>query len=131
LLARGARPGVLMGVAYLAMAAGALVAFAGLGPPLVQYLAVLVFSCVGGLIPGTLFGVSVLLAPDQGTVSTTVGWMQQLSALGQFVGPPAVAWVAMHMGGWQFTWVVTGACSLLGLVVAVRLQREWLSSRGT
>jgi MFS transporter, CP family, cyanate transporter len=57
--------------------------------------------------------------------------MQQLSALGQFVGPPAVAWVAMHMGGWQFTWVVTGACSLLGLVVAVRLQREWLSSRGT
>jgi predicted MFS family arabinose efflux permease len=131
LLAGGARPGVLMAFAYLAMAAGTLVAFAGLGPPLVQYLAVLVFSCVGGLIPGTLFGVSVLLAPDQGTVSTTVGWMQQLSALGQFVGPPAVAWVAMHMGGWQWTWVVTGACSLLGLVVAGWLQREWLATRAS
>ena len=40
---------------------------------------------------------------------TTVGWMQQWSALGQFAGPPLVAWVASRAGGWQWTWVATGA----------------------
>lgn len=124
-LSQGARPGVLMSVAYGAMALGATVAFAGIGAPWLQYLAVLLFSAVGGLIPGTLFGVSVQLAPDRDTVSTTVGWMQQLSALGQFVGPPAVAWLAVQVGGWQLTWLATGACSLLGVGVAVQLQRVW------
>jgi MFS family permease len=51
--------------------------------------------------------------------------MQQFSSLGQFVGPPVVAWVALQAGGWQFTWVVTGACSLLGLWVALQLQAAW------
>lgn len=124
-LSRGAKPGILMHAAYGAMALGALVAFAGIGPPWLQYLAVLMFSAVGGLIPGTLFGVSVQLAPDRDTVSTTVGWMQQLSALGQFVGPPAVAWLAVQVGGWQWTWLATGACSLLGIAVASKLQRVW------
>lgn len=126
LLARGAAPGRVLQAAYLAMAAGAVVTFAGLGPSWVQYLAVLVFSAVGGLIPGTLFGVAVRLAPDADTVSTTVGWMQQLSSLGQFIGPPLVAWLALQVGGWQWTWAVTGSCSVLGLVVAARLQRIWV-----
>jgi MFS family permease len=55
--------------------------------------------------------------------------MQQLSALGQFIGPPLVAWLALRVGGWEWTWVVTGSCSLLGLWVALRLQREWVHLR--
>jgi predicted MFS family arabinose efflux permease len=124
-LARQVRPGVLLSAGYVAMAVGAGLAFAAVGHPLVQYLGVLLFSAVGGLIPGTLFGMAVALAPDDGTVSTTVGWMQQFSSLGQFLGPPLVAWVAVQMGGWQFTWLVTGACSLCGLVLAWRLQTAW------
>jgi MFS transporter, CP family, cyanate transporter len=72
----------------------------------VRYAAVLAFSMVGGLIPGTLFSLAVTLAPDEQTVSTTVGWMQQWSAAGQLAGPPLVAWVA------------TGGCALAGLGVA-------------
>jgi MFS family permease len=125
-LARGARPGVLLALAYTAMGLGALVAFGAQGHPLWQYLAVLVFSGVGGLIPGTLFSLAVVLSPGQDTVSTTVGWMQQFSSLGQFLGPPVVAWVATAVGGWQLTWVVTVACSLLGLWVAKDLQNAWL-----
>jgi MFS family permease len=125
LLASGARPGRVLQVAYLSMALGAAVAFGGVGPVWLQYGAVLVFSAVGGLIPGTLFGVAVHPAPDADTVSTTVGWMQQLSSLGQFLGPPLVAWLAVAVGGWQWTWVATGACSVLGAAVAARLQREW------
>lgn len=124
-LARGARPGTVLTLAYVAMGAGAGVAFGAEGHPVLQYLAVLVFSGVGGLIPGTLFGLAVKLAPDNDTVSTTVGWMQQFSALGQFLGPPVVAWVATLAGGWHWTWVVTGASSLLGVMLAGRLQAAW------
>ena len=124
-LARGARPGAMLSIGYGAMAAGALVAFGAQGHPVVQFIAVLVFSAVGGLIPGTLFGVAVAMAPGPDTVSTTVGWMQQFSALGQFVGPPAVAWWVTQVGGWQWTWVLTGSCSLAGLALAAQLQRAW------
>ena len=124
-LARGARPGAMLLTGYVAMALGALVAFGVQGHPVGQYLAVLLFSAVGGLIPGTLFGVAVALAPGQDTVSTTVGWMQQFSALGQFVGPPAVAWWVTQVGGWHWTWVLTGGCSVCGLVLAIQLQRVW------
>lgn len=125
LLARGARPGVLLAAGYGAMAVGGLVAFGSEGHPWAQYGAVLLFSSVGGLIPGTLFGLAVVLAPGQETVSTTVGWMQQWSALGQFAGPPLVAWLATQAGGWQWTGLFTGACSLAGLVLAWRMQRVW------
>ncbi|MDP2417704.1 MAG: MFS transporter [Hydrogenophaga sp.] len=125
LFARGVPPGQILSVAYGAMALGAWVAFSAHGSPVWQYVAVLVFSGVGGLIPGTLFGLAVVLAPSEDTVSTTVGWMQQLSALGQFLGPPLVAWLAMQVGGWHWTWLATGACSLLGMVAAWRLQLAW------
>jgi MFS family permease len=125
LLAQGVAPGRVLQAAYLTMAIAAVVAFADLVPPGIQYLAVLLFSAVGGLIPGTLFGVAVRLAPDDDTVSTTVGWMQQLSSLGQFLGPPLVAWLALKVGGWQWTWLLTSCCSLLGVWVAQRLQAVW------
>ena len=125
LLARGVRPGVLLGWGFCAMGIGSVITFGLPGPPVAQYVAVLVFSGVGGLIPGTLFGLAVVLAPDDDTVSTTVGWMQQFSALGQFLGPPLVAWVATQTGGWESTWWVTATSSLLGLLLAGRLQAEW------
>ena len=90
-------------------------------PPPLRYVAVLLFSAVGGLIPATLFSLAVRLAPSEQTLSSTVGWMQQWSAFGQFAGPPLVAWVASRSGGWQWTWVATGACSLLGLLLAARI----------
>ena len=125
LLSRGVPPGVLMGAGYGCMAAGALVAFGAQGHPVAQYLAVLVFSSAGGLIPGTLFGLAVQLAPGQDTVSTTVGWVQQWSSLGQFLGPPLVAWLATQVGGWHWTWVFNVLCSCAGLWLAWGLQRAW------
>jgi MFS transporter, CP family, cyanate transporter len=84
---------------------------------------VLLFSAVGGLIPGTLFSLAVRLAPSDRTVSTTVGWMQQWSSIGQFAGPPLVAWMAGAAGGWQWTWLVTGACAAAGVFLATRIGR--------
>jgi len=83
----------------------------------------LVFSMVGGLIPATLFSLAIRLAPSTDTVSTTVGWVQQWSALGQFAGPPLVAWVAVQAGGWQGTGWVTSACCAIELLLAWRIHR--------
>ena len=125
LLARGAVPGAVLAAGYAAMGLGAALAFGMTGHPLWQYAGVLLFSSLGGLIPGTLFGLSLSLAPSQDTVSTTVGWMQQWSSLGQFAGPPVVAAMAVWAGGWHHTWLVTGCCALAGIGLAVALQHLW------
>jgi MFS family permease len=125
LLHGGMRPTRLLGAGFVTMGLAAAAAFAAIDgaslPPVLRYAAVLLFSAVGGLIPATLFSLAVRLAPSEQTLSSTVGWMQQWSALGQFAGPPLVAWLASRSGGWQWTWVATAACSLLGLLLAARI----------
>ncbi|PUE59038.1 MFS transporter [Limnohabitans sp. Rim8] len=122
LLQRGWPAQRLLSIGFACMALGAVGAYAvwqGEGlPTSLRFACVVMFSAVGGLIPGTLFSCALRLAPSEGTVSTTVGYMQQLSALGQFAGPPLVAWVAASAGGWQWTWTVTATLSLAGAVLA-------------
>ncbi len=122
LLQRGWPAQRLLVVGFACMTLGAVGAYAtwqGQGlPTALRFACVVMFSAVGGLIPGTLFSCALRLAPSEGTVSTTVGYMQQLSALGQFAGPPLVAWVAASAGGWQWTWTVTATLSLAGAVLA-------------
>lgn len=132
LLGRGVRPQMLLYTGFAVMGLGTWLAFftfpleaGGSGlPAALRFVAVLLFSMLGGMIPGTLFSLAVRLAPGEGTVSTTVGWMQQWASFGQFAGPPLVAWVASGVGGWHWTWGVTGACSVLGLLLAWQLGRS-------
>ncbi len=138
LLHAGVPPTRLLNIGFATMGLAAIAAYAAIDgvtlPPALRYAAVLLFSMVGGLIPATLFALAVRLAPSEQTLSTTVGWMQQWSALGQFAGPPLVAWLAGRAGGWQWTWVATGACALLGLMWVphiARLLRRPLPARTT
>ncbi len=102
-----------------------LCAYAAFGadlPASAQFGAVLMFSMVGGLVPTTLFVLALTLAPTPQTTSTTIGWMQQCSSLGQFFGPPIVAWVVNRAGGdWQWTWTATAAFAAAGIVLAILL----------
>lgn len=125
LMHRGVAAERLLLLGFLATALCTFFAFSTLTEnlPLLRFAAVLLFSALGGLIPGALFALAVQLAPSENTVSTTVGWMQQWSALGQFVGPPLVALLASLAGGWQWTWWLTGVASLLGILLAVRIAR--------
>ncbi len=122
LLQRGWTAQRLLSIGFVCMTLGAVGAYAtfqGEGlPTALRFVCVVMFSAVGGLIPGTLFSCAMHLAPSEGTVSTTVGYMQQWSSLGQFAGPPLVAWVAASVGGWQLTWAVSAALSLVGVVLA-------------
>ncbi len=133
LLQRGWPARRLLQIGFTCMALGAIGAFAqwqsqGL-PTVAKFVCVVMFSAVGGLIPGTLFSTAVRLAPSENTVSTTVGFMQQLSAVGQFLGPPLVAWVAVFVGGWQWTWVVTVSLSVIGLWLAQRIGHALLAQQ--
>lgn len=127
LLHRGIAPTRLLAIGFVTMALACTATFAGADgaglPAWARFVAVLLFSGVGGLIPATLFALAVRVAPSESTLSTTIGWMQQWSAMGQFLGPPLVAWVASLTGGWQFTWLVTGATSIVGLLLAGALAR--------
>ena len=131
-LQRGVPAGRLLRWGYASMAIGAMLAFAQVGagadalglPPALRYLAVCGFSLAGGMVPATLFVLAVRVAPGPSTVATTVGLMQQASALGQFAAPPLVAWLAHRAGGWQWTWAVTGACASVGILLAGRLARR-------
>ena len=123
LLHRGILPAHLLYVGFAAMAVTTCLAFAEFTAtqPLIRYLAVMLFSTIGGLIPSTLFALAVQVAPSEQTVSTTVGWMQQCSSTGQFFSPPLVAWLAAQAGGWHWTWLFTGLASLGGLILARQL----------
>ena len=126
LLHRGVSARTLLWTGFATMALGTFLAFSSFteGLPVVRYVGALMFSAVGGLIPGTLFGLASTLAPNERTISTTVGWMMQWSAAGQLAGPPLVAWVASHVGGWQWTWVVTGRGCVAGALLAALIARR-------
>lgn len=125
LLQRGWAPRSTLWLGFGAMALGSTLAFAAFteGWPWLRFTGVLLFSGVGGLVPGTLFSLAVRLAPGEQQVAATVGWVQQLSALGQFIGPPTAAALAARAGGWQLTPLFTVACCLGGVLLAVLAQR--------
>ena len=129
LLQRGWGAPALLRCGYAAMLAGAVIAFApwtndaGASTAFVRYLGVLLFSAVGGLVPGTLFSVAVRVAPDDSTVSTTVGWMQQWSSFGQFAGPPLAAWAAARAGSWEVIWWMMAALACTGLILTGGIAR--------
>lgn len=126
LLHRGWSAPRLLAVGFVCMAVSTWLAFHPLTAPwpALRYAACLAFSAIGGLVPGTLFSMAVRVAPDEQCISTTVGWVQQCSSTGQFIGPPLVAWVAQRVGGWHLTWAVTGTASLLGLVLVALLSQR-------
>ncbi|MFM7025966.1 MAG: CynX/NimT family MFS transporter [Limnohabitans sp.] len=126
LLQRGWQPRSTLWLGFGAMALGSTMAFASFteGWPWLRFSGVLLFSGVGGLVPGTLFWLAVRLAPGEQQVAATVGWVQQLSALGQFIGPPVTAALAARAGGWQLTPLFTLGCCAGGAVLAVLAQRQ-------
>lgn len=121
LLHRGFSVRSLMITGYITMIITAFVAFGTGAPVWLQFLMVLAFSIVGGLIPTSCFYLVIKLAPTPDTTSTSIGWMQQLSAAGQFVGPPIAAWAATLTGGWTSTWIVTWMFAVAGIGLALRL----------
>jgi len=125
LLHRHYQPHRLIIAGFVTMGLTAFVAFALAMPTAVQLALVFVFSAVGGLIPTTLYFLVMHMAPSRRSLAPSMGWLQQGVALGQFCGPPIVAWVATYMGSWKMTGVVPAVFALVGILVAMRLGRRF------
>ena len=123
LLERGMPRWQLVIVTAFTMALMAWIAFGTASPFWLRYGAVLLLSMVGGLIPGALFASAPAYAPDPRSVSTTVGWMQQGSGIGQLLVPPLIAALAQATGSWQYTWVITGLCSVIVVLTGLGMRR--------
>ena len=121
LLQRGVQSKKVLTIGFTAMALGAMVVFATppTTPVAIKLAAVLVFSGVGGMIPGSLFSLAVKAAPNDDTASTALGWTTQMSMLGQFCMPPVVAALATAYGGWGLSWIVTGGLCIAGILMTV------------
>ena len=119
LLQKGVPSQRVLGIAFATMAAGAFVLFGTPSdtPLIVKLVAVLMFSGVGGMIPGSLFSLAVRAAPTEDTASTALGWTTQMSLLGQFSMPPIAAALASAHGSWGLTWVVTVSLCLIGILL--------------
>lgn len=124
LIHRGRSPFGVIALGFLIMLLTAWLAFALLTPGLLQIICILVFSGLGGLIPGSLFYVAVQFAPAPDTMSSTVGWIQQWTSIGQFSGPPLLALAVGWAGQWSISWVVTGSLAVLGLLMTVLMWRH-------
>ena len=76
----------------------------------------LVFSTVGGLIPGAVFGGVPRHAPRRELVGVANGLVVQMTNIGSLLGPPITGMLVMQ-GGWPFAaWYTVGA--MTGVVLA-------------
>jgi MFS family permease len=123
LIARGARPRSLIAGACLVMIVAAAGIYVPQWPATLRYLLVVVLSGVGGLIPASLFALVPRLAPDRQSSATTMGFVVQLSHVGQLAGPPAVAAVAAAVGGFQWSALVLIPAALGAFAAARGLRR--------
>jgi cyanate permease len=129
LIHRGVNPSVLIAVAAICLIVGAWLVYGSTLPFWWRYVVVLSVSAVMGLIPGSLFVLAANHAPRPEAVSTTVGLMQQGSALGQLILPVLVGWVATQSAGWHNTWLATGLFAAMNLLLAALLHRKQPAER--
>ncbi|MBI5585734.1 MAG: MFS transporter [Deltaproteobacteria bacterium] len=88
-----------------------------------QYLACLLFSGVGGMLPAAVFGSAPVLAPSTKLVAATNGLIMQGSQFGQVVGPPLLAWMVSAAGTWGIAPWLLLPMALLGTALSLFLSR--------
>ncbi len=123
LLQRGFAPHVLLLIAFATMVATTFAAFGFNASIGIQFLAISLFSAVGGLAPATLFNLAVKIPVSTYDTAPVIGWLQQWISAGQFFGPILVAWVVDYTHGWHTVWLLTGSWGLLGIIFALMLRR--------
>ena len=129
LLQRGVQRSTLLITAACVIATMSWVVYGSTLPFGVRYAAALMLSIVSGLVPGVLFATVPSYAPDPRAVSTTVGWMQQGSGIGQALSLPLIALLAQWHGDWSLTWVAISVCA--GIVACVGLAMRRYDARRT
>ncbi len=98
-------------------------------PDTARYVACLVFSLFGGMLPAAVLSGAPVVAPSAGQVATTNGLLIQGSNVGQMIGPPALAWLVTLTADWQSgAWLLKGAalCVIALALVYRNVERRLL-----
>jgi len=123
LLRRGWSPPSIIAIAYLGLFACALGIFDDDIDALFRLSLAMILAFVGGLIPPVVLAAAPRHAASPVLVATCVGLIIQALALGQFIGPPILAWLVSGAGSWQGAIWLTGPAAAIGLIATANLWR--------
>lgn len=91
-------------------------------PVLVRIALAMAASGLGGMLPAAVLASVPDQARDPGEIATVNGIVVQLLNIGSFIGPPGLAALVAHLGGWEDgRWLLFGA-GLLGMLLALALR---------
>jgi cyanate permease len=127
LMERNVQRGPLIVGTSILMAVCDVAIFSAWVPDLVRYAAALAMSAFGGIIPAAVMSSSQRYAHSPAQVGGLQGTIVQVSNLGQFAGPLAMAAVVSATGRWEsgLGVVLTAAVLCMALGVAVgRFERR-------
>jgi MFS family permease len=114
------RPG-LIAIGFVLMAVCSLGVFTPWMSVELRFAAAILFSALGGLIPGTLMSSVPMHAPQAALVGTVMGLMLQGSGIGQVLGPPILAEIVTGFGGWGYAPLFTVCAALIGIAATAGL----------
>jgi len=123
LLHRGFRRWRLMAVASLIIGLCSLVIYSPHLPFVICFMACLLFSFIGGVVPASLMSGAPVYAPSPDLVASTNGLLIQGSQLGQVVGPPALGLIVSTAGGWEAAPWLLGGAAAMGIMLSVLLAK--------
>jgi cyanate permease len=122
LLHHGAARWLLIVVGYIVMGTTAGAIFTAAIPGTWYLPMAILFSAVGGVIPGSLLAGCSMHAPGPQQIAIISGIIIQGSNSGNLIGPPAMAAVT-GVAGWENSWLLLAGCGVAGCILAVWLRR--------
>lgn len=127
LLQGGWKPKTLLSTGFIAMLCSSLLTFAAsswLSFEL-QFVSAVLFSLIGGMIPTTIFAITLRYAPHANAAAASVGLVLQVSACGQFFVPPLSAALVSTTQQWAHIATVTACLSISGILMTLLLFKRY------
>jgi MFS family permease len=121
LLHRDFRRWKLIAFASIIMGLCSLGIYSSTLPFVARYVACLLFSGVGGLLPASVLGAAPMYAPTPRHLATTNGLIMQGGQLGQVIGPPVLALLVSVGGGWKSAPWLLGGSAAIGVILSLGL----------
>lgn len=127
LLQGGWKPKTLLSTGFIAMLCSSLLAFAASSWLLfeLQLVSAVLFSLIGGMIPTTIFAITLRYAPRANAAAASVGLVLQVSACAQFFVPPLSAALVSTTQQWAHIATVTACLSISGILMTLLLFKRY------
>ncbi|WP_261538625.1 CynX/NimT family MFS transporter [Burkholderia multivorans] len=123
LLARGARPGIVMAATSVAIGAAGAGLFAAATPAPVAVALGFAFSAIAGLLPATILACAPMSVPTPSLAPLGIGWVVQGNYLGQVIGPLAIGTIVGALG-WSGGIALMIAAAFVGAALGLSSLRE-------